>query len=176
MSTLATDLRRRMRHPLPGFGLSLGLGMSWLALIVLLPLAALVVRAAGLGTEGWLRVLGDPRVRASLALSFGASTLAAVIACIAGAVVAWVDKNVDKHGTRKEAEAYLRFLYAPQGQRLAAKHFYRPAEPAGLAPAELARFPTVKQVTIDEAFGGWKKAQALHFADGGFFDQIYKPR
>jgi sulfate/thiosulfate-binding protein len=90
--------------------------------------------------------------------------------------VAWVDKNVDKHGTRKEAEAYLRFLYAPQGQRLAAKHFYRPAEPAGLAPAELARFPTVKQVTIDEAFGGWKKAQALHFADGGFFDQIYKPR
>ena len=90
MSTLATDLRRRMRHPLPGFGLSLGLGMSWLALIVLLPLAALVVRAAGLGAEGWLRVLGDPRVRASLALSFGASTLAAVIACIAGAVVAWV--------------------------------------------------------------------------------------
>ena len=90
MSIAATLSRPRMRHPLPGFGLGLGLGLFWLGLIVLLPLAALVVRAAGLGTEGWLRVLGDPRVRASLALSFGASTLAAVIACIAGAVVAWV--------------------------------------------------------------------------------------
>jgi sulfate transport system substrate-binding protein len=89
--------------------------------------------------------------------------------------VAIVDKNVDRHGTRKVAEAYLRFLYTPQGQRLAARHFYRPAEPAVVPAAELARFPQVTQVTIDGAFGGWKKAQAEHFADGGFFDRIYQP-
>jgi sulfate transport system substrate-binding protein len=89
--------------------------------------------------------------------------------------VAWVDKNVVRHGTQKVAEAYLRFLYTPQGQQLAARHFYRPAEPDKVPAAALARFPDVKQVTIDAAFGGWKKAQAEHFADGGFFDQIYQP-
>ncbi|MGO4221341.1 sulfate ABC transporter substrate-binding protein [Lysobacter sp. TAF61] len=90
--------------------------------------------------------------------------------------VAWVDKNVDRHGTRKQAEAYLRYLYTPEGQRLAAKHGYRPAEPDKVPAAELARFANVKQVTIDGAFGGWKKAQAEHFADGGFFDKIYQPK
>ena len=90
--------------------------------------------------------------------------------------VAWVDKNVARHGTRKQAEAYLRFLYSPEGQSLAARHFYRPAEPDKVADkTALARFPTVNQVTIDGAFGGWKKAQAEHFADGGLFDRIYKP-
>jgi sulfate/thiosulfate transport system substrate-binding protein len=90
--------------------------------------------------------------------------------------VAWVDKNVARHGTRKQAEAYLRFLYSPEGQRLAAKHFYRPAEPDKVPAAELAKFPNITQVTIDQAFGGWKKAQAEHFADGGFFDRIYQPK
>jgi sulfate transport system substrate-binding protein len=90
--------------------------------------------------------------------------------------VAWVDKNVAKHGTRKQAEAYLRFLYTPEGQRLAAQHHYRPAEPDKVGAADLARFPNVTQVTIDQAFGGWKKAQAEHFADGGFFDRIYQPK
>jgi len=89
--------------------------------------------------------------------------------------VAWVDKNVDRHGTRKAAEAYLRFLYSPQGQALVARHFYRPAEPAGVPAAALAVFPEMKLVTIDAAFGGWKKAQAEHFGDGGFFDKIYQP-
>lgn len=89
--------------------------------------------------------------------------------------VAWVDRNVAKHGTRKQAEAYLRFLYSPQGQTLAAKHFYRPAEPDKVPAALLAQFPEVAQVTIDGAFGGWKKTQAEHFGDGGFFDRIYKP-
>ena len=89
--------------------------------------------------------------------------------------VAWVDKNVAKHGTRKQAEAYLRFLYSAKGQQLAAKHFYRPAEPDKVPAALLAQFPEVAQVTIDGAFGGWKKAQAEHFGDGGFFDRIYKP-
>jgi sulfate/thiosulfate transport system substrate-binding protein len=88
--------------------------------------------------------------------------------------VAWVDKNVAKRGTRKAAEAYLRFLYTPEGQRLAAKHHYRPAEPGKVPAAELAKFPKLTQVTIDTAFGGWKKAQAEHFADGGFFDRIYR--
>ena len=89
--------------------------------------------------------------------------------------VAWVDRNVAKHGTRKQAEAYLRFLYSAQGQTLAAKHFYRPSEPDKVPAALLAQFPQVSQVTIDGAFGGWKKTQAEHFGDGGFFDRIYKP-
>jgi sulfate/thiosulfate transport system substrate-binding protein len=89
--------------------------------------------------------------------------------------VAWIDKNVAKHGTRKQAEAYLRFLYSEEGQRLAVKHFYRPSEPDKVLAADLARFPEIPLVTIDSAFGGWKKAQAEHFADGGFFDRIYQP-
>jgi len=86
--------------------------------------------------------------------------------------VAWVDKNVARHGTRKQAEAYLRFLYTAQGQRIVAQHYYRPSEPDLVPAAERANFPTVKWVTIDGAFGGWKKAQATHFADGGLFDKI----
>jgi sulfate transport system substrate-binding protein len=88
--------------------------------------------------------------------------------------VAWVDKNVAKNGSRKQAEAYLRFLYTPEGQRLAAKHHYRPAEPDKVPASELARFPKLPLVTIDSAFGGWKKAQVEHFGDGGLFDRIYK--
>ena len=88
--------------------------------------------------------------------------------------VAVVDKNVDKHGTRAAAEAYLNFLYTDQGQELAAKHFYRPSNPAILKKHEAA-FPKLKLVTIDQAFGGWAKAQKTHFSDGGLFDQIYQP-
>jgi sulfate transport system substrate-binding protein len=88
--------------------------------------------------------------------------------------VAWVDKNVARHGTRKVAEAYLRFLYSPQGQRIVARHYYRPADPTGVPAADMARFAPIKLVTIDNAFGGWKKAQAQHFADGGFFDTLYR--
>jgi sulfate transport system permease protein len=80
----------RRRAPLPGLGLGLGLGLAWLGVVVLLPLAALAVRAAGLGIDGWLHALRDPRVRAALELSFGASLLAALIAALAGALVAWV--------------------------------------------------------------------------------------
>ncbi len=81
---------RRMPNPLPGFGISLGLGMAWLGVVVLLPLLALSVRAAGLGTDGWLRALGDERVQQALKLSFSASLAAAVIALVAGALIAWV--------------------------------------------------------------------------------------
>ncbi|MDH5831186.1 sulfate ABC transporter permease subunit CysT [Luteimonas sp. M1R5S18] len=91
MSTLALPLPRpRWRRPLPGFGLSLGLGMAWLGVVVLLPLTALTVRAAGLGLDGWLQVLRDERVLAALKVSFGTAFVAAVIALLAGALVAWV--------------------------------------------------------------------------------------
>lgn len=86
--------------------------------------------------------------------------------------VALVDKNVDKHGTREVAQAYLQFLYSPTGQRLAAKHYYRPRHPEFAAKEDVARFPKVELVTIDKVFGSWAKAQATHFADGGVFDQI----
>ncbi len=86
--------------------------------------------------------------------------------------VAVVDANVDQKGTRKEAEAYLQFLYTPEGQAIIAKDFYRPIHPEAAAPADLARFPKLDLLTVDGDFGGWTKAQATHFADGGVFDQI----
>ncbi|MBK1622296.1 sulfate ABC transporter substrate-binding protein [Afifella marina DSM 2698] len=90
--------------------------------------------------------------------------------------IALVDGNVDKAGTRQAAEAYLAYLYSPEGQRLVAKNFYRPAEPAFADNADMARFPHLKLVTIDDPlFGGWKKAQPAHFGNGGVFDQIYQP-
>jgi sulfate/thiosulfate-binding protein len=88
--------------------------------------------------------------------------------------VAIVDKVVDKKGTRAVAEAYLKFLYTPEGQEIAAKHHYRPRD-AKVAAKYASTFTSVKLFTIDEAFGGWQKAQKAHFADGGTFDQIYKP-
>ena len=97
------------------------------------------------------------------------------ISILAEPPVAVVDKNVDRHGTRKLAEAYLAFLYSAKGQQLAAKHHFRPSRPDLVSPEALKAFPNVVTVTIDKAFGGWKKAQSEHFADGGTFDQIYKP-
>ena len=86
--------------------------------------------------------------------------------------VSIVDGNVDAKGTRKVAEAYLRFLYSPSAQAIIAKNYYRPALPRFAAEADLDRFPKINLVTVDGVFGGWKKAQATHFADGGVFDQI----
>jgi sulfate/thiosulfate-binding protein len=88
--------------------------------------------------------------------------------------VALLDKNVDRHGTRKVAEAYLQFLYSKQAQEIEARNFYRPRDP-DMAKAYAKNFPALTLYTIDEVFGGWSKAQAMHFADGGVFDQIYKP-
>lgn len=88
--------------------------------------------------------------------------------------VALVDGNVDAKGTRKVAEAYLQYLYSDVGQKLAAKHYYRPFKPEAADPEDIKRFADVKLVTIDE-FGGWKEAQPKYFGDGGLFDQIYKP-
>lgn len=86
--------------------------------------------------------------------------------------VAVVDANVDQKGTRKEAEAYLKFLYTPEAQAIIAKDFYRPIHPEAAAPADLARFPKLDLLTVDKDFGGWTAAQKTHFADGGVFDQI----
>jgi sulfate transport system substrate-binding protein len=113
-----------------------------------------------------LLTLNDPQTRGQYEI------IVPSISIKAEPPVAWVDKNVDRHGTRKQAEAYLRFLYSAEGQRIVAKHFYRPAEPDLVPAVERAQFKSVKWVTIDDAFGGWKKAQATHFSDGGLFDKI----
>ena len=86
--------------------------------------------------------------------------------------VAVVDKVVDKKGTRAPAEAYLKFLYTPEGQEIAAKHFYRPRDEVVATKYERS-FPKVDLFTIDDVFGGWRKAQTTHFKDGGIFDSIY---
>jgi sulfate transport system substrate-binding protein len=83
-----------------------------------------------------------------------------------------VDKNADRHGTRAVAQAYLEFLYGPEGQELAAQSFYRPRDPE-VAARHAARFPKLELATVDAVFGGWQRAQAVHFADGGVFDQVY---
>ncbi len=88
--------------------------------------------------------------------------------------VAVVDRVVDRRGTRAVARAYLEFLYSPEGQEIAARHFYRPRDPE-VAARHASTFPKVDLVTVDGVFGGWQKAQATHFADGGVFDQIYAP-
>jgi sulfate/thiosulfate-binding protein len=88
--------------------------------------------------------------------------------------VAVMDKVADRHGTRKAAQAYLEFLYSPAGQDIAGRHYYRPRLEAAAAKYA-AQFGKVNLFTVDEVFGGWQKAQAAHFADGGTFDQIFQP-
>lgn len=95
------------------------------------------------------------------------------VSILAEPPVAVLDKNVDRKGTRKVAEAYLTYLYTPEGQEIAAKNYYRPRLPQ-LAQKYADRFPNVKLFDITK-FGGWPVAQKAHFADGGVFDQIYKP-
>jgi len=98
--------------------------------------------------------------------------IAPSLSILAEPPVAVVDANVDKKGTRKVAEAYLDYLYSDEGQRLAAKHFYRPRNQA-IAAEFAEQFPALKLVTIDKDFDGWKSAQPKFFNDGGVFDQIY---
>jgi sulfate/thiosulfate-binding protein len=95
------------------------------------------------------------------------------LSIVAEPPVSVVDQNVDQHGTRKVAEEYLKYLYSKQGQEIAAKHFYRPRDPA-VAAQYAKQFANIPQlVTIDAVFGGWTRAQATHFADHGTFDRIY---
>ena len=96
------------------------------------------------------------------------------VSILAEPPVAVVDKVVDKHGTRAVAEAYLKYLYTPEGQDIAGKNYYRPRN-AEAAAKWKANFGALKLFTINDKFGGWAKAQKTHFDDGGVFDSIYKP-
>ena len=96
------------------------------------------------------------------------------VSILAEPPVAVVDTVVDRKGTRAVAEAYLQYLYTPEGQEIAAKHHYRPRD-ANIAAKYADAFAKTTLFTIDEAFGGWQTAQKTHFADGGTFDQIYRP-
>jgi sulfate transport system substrate-binding protein len=96
------------------------------------------------------------------------------VSILAEPPVTIVDKVVDKKGTRKVAEEYVRYLYTPEGQEIAAKNYYRPIDKK-VAAKYAKTFTKVKLITIDQVFGGWRKAQQTHFADGGTFDQIYTP-
>ncbi len=88
--------------------------------------------------------------------------------------VSVVDKAVDDHGTREVSTAYLEYLYSPVGQKLAAKHYYRPVAPEHADPEDMKRFPPLELFTVEDRFGGWARAQEDHFADGGTFDQLYQ--
>jgi len=88
--------------------------------------------------------------------------------------VSIVDRVVDKKGTRAVAQAYLEYLYSPEGQEIAARRCYRPRSEA-VAKKYSSQFPKVKLFTLAEIIGDWQKAQKTHFADGGVFDQIYQP-
>ena len=96
------------------------------------------------------------------------------VSILAEPPVAVVDKVAGKHGTKTVAQAYLQYLYSDAGQETVAKHFYRPRN-VDVAAKYASQFPTMALVTVDQVFGGWKKAQAAHFADGALFDQIYQP-
>ncbi len=106
---------------------------------------------------------------------FGAKfdVVAPPLSILAEPPVAVVDKNVDKKGTRVVAEEYLKYLYTEEGQDIAGKNFYHPAVSEKAKTKYAKQFAKIKLFTIDEAFGGWEKADKEHFADGGSFDQIY---
>ncbi len=90
--------------------------------------------------------------------------------------VAVVEGNAERNGVLEVARDYLAHLYSPAGQRLAARHFYRPADPAAADPADIARFEQIEMAAIDDPlFGGWSAVQPKHFDEGGVFDQIYRP-
>jgi sulfate/thiosulfate-binding protein len=106
----------------------------------------------------------------------GAETLEVVapsVSILAEPPVAVVDANVDRLGTRKVAEEYLKYLYSPEGQAIAAKNFYRPSDRAAVDASLLKPFADLKLFTVDNVFGGWHKAQKTHFSDDGVFDGIY---
>ena len=96
------------------------------------------------------------------------------VSVLAEPPVAVVDAVVDRRGTRKLAEEYLRFLYTEQAQDIAARHFFRPRSVQALAKAD-PKFPAIELFTVDESAGGWRRAHAVHFADNALFDRIYTP-
>jgi sulfate/thiosulfate transport system substrate-binding protein len=109
---------------------------------------------------------------------FGADKFEIVVpefSILAEPPVSLVDAVVDKRGTREVAQGFLDWLYTAPAQKIIAHNFYRPLHPESADPADLARFPKIRLVTVGDVFGGWGKAQPTHFGDGGVFDQIYKP-
>lgn len=96
------------------------------------------------------------------------------VSIIAGEVLAWVDRDVERHGNETVARAYLEYLYSDAGQELAAQHFFRPGNETILARYS-TRYQSSKFLTVEEIAGSWQKAQQVHFSDGGIFDQIYHP-
>jgi sulfate transport system substrate-binding protein len=136
--------------------------------------------ARGATTTFVQREIGDVAIswenEAFLALKeFGADKFEVVVpsvSILAEPTVSWVDKVVKKRGTEAVAKAYLEYLYSEEGQEIIAKNFYRPRDEK-VAAKYADKFPKVDLITIDDTFGGWTKAQATHFADGGVFDQIY---
>lgn len=135
--------------------------------------------ARGATTTFAQRAIGDVLItwenEAHLALQeFGADQFEIVYPSIsirAEPSVAWVDRNVERHHTREAAEAYLRFLYTPEAQEIAARRFYRPSDPAVLA-RHADTLPPIRLIDFDQTFHSWSEVQATHFADGGVFDQI----
>ena len=113
-----------------------------------------------------LRVLADARTSHAFEIVYPSVSIRAE------PVVAVVDRNADAHGVRALAQAYVEGLYTPEAQRLVAQHHYRPTRRDGVPASQLARFRVLPMVGIDAAFGGWSKAQATHFADGGLYDRI----
>jgi sulfate transport system substrate-binding protein len=137
--------------------------------------------ARGATTTFVRRGLGDVLVtwenEAHLAIkALGSDSFEVVVpsvSILAEPTVALVDKVVDKHGTRTVAQAYLKYLYSPKGQEIAARNYYRPTLPS-VAERYAKRFSQLQLFTVDKVFGGWQKAQRDHFADGATFDQIYQ--
>ena len=98
------------------------------------------------------------------------------ISILAEPSVTVVDKNVDKHGTRKIAEAYLNYLYSPEGQKIAAKHYYRPRNAEGIPKETMKNFAKIEVFTIDDVFGGWAKAYRNHFGKDGWYVKMSKAK
>lgn len=140
--------------------------------------------ARGATTTFVQRKIGDVLLtwenEALLALNeFGADELEIVVpsvSVVAKPPVAVVDRNANAHGAIDVANAYLQGLYAPEGQRLVAKHYFRPQSPEHAAAEDLARFAKLELFEVEDVFGGWQAAQAKHFADGGVFDSIYEAK
>ena len=105
----------------------------------------------------------------------GVEIITPSVSILAEPPVAVVEGVAKQHGTLEVAKAYLEFLYTDEGQTLAAKHFYRPRK-AALLEQHRSQFPALTLLSIDEVFGGWKKAHEIHFREGGVFDQIYAPK
>jgi sulfate/thiosulfate transport system substrate-binding protein len=105
----------------------------------------------------------------------GAEIVVPSISLLTEPPVAVVDKFAQKHGTTEVAEGYLKFLYSAEGQKLAAKYFFRPSRTEDVPAELLSQFPNLKLARITEVFGSWQDAQRKHFDDGGLFDQIYQP-